>query len=264
MGSAGGSKQKTTGWNTAGSESESRGWNQAQNSSLNQSASGGTSLGSSASQSMQGVWGAQQPGLTAIYDAAMKLAGGGGQAPALHRTSDAANNAWMSMLTPGGNPYFSQNVQGAIDQATQSFNRSVMPELDARGVAAGQYGSPRDNLARGEAAGLFGQGMGRNVTDLYAQQYGIDQQRQATALGMTGAMQQSQLAPLTAAQGLLGGPTVLGQSSSAGQNMANNWGSSFGTSQGTSQGWNQAISDSWAQGKNSGSGSSANVGIGGK
>ena len=260
MGSAGGSKQSSSGWNQAQSQSASMGGNQSQNSAFNQALSGGSSTGSS--QSQQGVWGAQAPGLSSLYGAAQQLIGGGGQAAGLNATAGAANDAWRSMLTPGGNPYFSQNVQGAIDQATQSFNRQVMPELDARGVAAGQYGSSRDNLARGEAAGLFGQGMGRTVGDMYAQQYGVDQQRQAAALGMTGAMQGAQLAPLTAAQGLLGGPTVLGSSSS--QQAGNQFGSSMGASQGTSSGWNQAISDSFAAGGQKGKGSEMKFGIGGK
>lgn len=264
MGSAGGSKQKSTGWNEAGSQSQSWGGNQSQNSSVNQSLSGGSSTGTNQSQSSQGIWGAQQPGLENLYGAANQLISGGGAAGPANQIADAARQSWMSTLTPGGNPYFSQNVQGAIDQATQSFNRSVMPELDARGVGAGQYGSSRDQLARGEAAGLFGQGLSRSVTDLYAQQYGADQQRQMQGLGMTGAMQGAAFAPLTQAQGLLGGPTVLGQSSSSGSTNASNFGSSFGSSQGTASGWNQAISDSFARGKNAGSGSSANVGIGGK
>jgi hypothetical protein len=122
----------------------------------------------------------------------------------------------MDQLSPGGNPYFERSMQSAIDQATQGFNRGTLPELESRSVGMGQYGQPRDQLARGEAAGMFGQGLARGVTQGYADQYGSDRALAGQALGQTGAMQSAQFAPQFAARDLLGGPTVLGRSSQFG------------------------------------------------
>ena len=248
MGSANAAKNSASGWNKATSDSESQGGNQATNY--------GSSYGNTGSTSTQGVWGAQDPALQSLYAGAQGLLGGNAQAQQADSVSQQARSAWAQSLQPGQNPYFQNNVQGAIDQASDSWKRSILPELDARGTAAGQYGGARDNLARGEAAGQFGQSLTKMTGDLYGQQYGIDAASRAQALGQTGAMQGSIFAPQQQAQSMIGGPTVLGN------------GSSFGTSgssqAGQSSGWNSALSSSLVQGANNAKGMSGGMSIGGK
>ncbi|MGL4649829.1 MAG: hypothetical protein ACRC1H_10505 [Caldilineaceae bacterium] len=190
-----------------------------------------------------------------LYGQAQGLMGGtSAPGQAAQGGAGEARNAWLSQLSPGGNPYFEKSVQGAIDSATQGFTRNVLPELDARGVGMGQYGGARDNLARGEAAGMFAQGLSRDVGGMYANQYAGDQNRALQALGMSQGIQGMQTQPLRDAGALIGGPTVLGQSQNT--QGASNWGSSIGQSFG--QSWNQASSNS------AGSGKSAGIGVGGK
>ncbi|MGL4650334.1 MAG: hypothetical protein ACRC1H_13080, partial [Caldilineaceae bacterium] len=134
MGSANSSKQKQT----AGSWAEGGSDNQ----SFNQSAQGGSSYGQGTTS--QGVWGQQAGALNDLYGQAQGLMGGtSAPGQAAQGVAGEARNAWLSQLSPGGNPYFEKSVQGAIDSATQGFTRNVLPELDARGVGMGQYGGAR-------------------------------------------------------------------------------------------------------------------------
>lgn len=178
--------------------------------SKNKSSSSQSSSASSYGENEQNVWGSQTAGLEGLYAAAQGILGGQGGAAGAQDVGEQARASWMQALQPGGNPYFSQNVQGALDAASSSFKRSVLPELESRGVGAGQYGNSRDQLARGEAAGMFGDSLSQMARGMYSDQYGMDQQRQLAALGMTGNMQATNFAPQFAAQQLIGGPTVLG------------------------------------------------------
>lgn len=192
---------------------------------------------SSVSMSGQDVWGAQQPALQSLYATGQALLGGSGDAlGGAQGVAGDARNAWLQQLTPGGNPYFSQSLQGAIDSATRGFTQNVLPALADAGAAAGQYGSPRDQLARGVAAGQFGQDLTNMVGQMATQQYQGDANRALGALGMAPQMQSMQLAPLALAQQLIGGPTVLGSSvgassgyaTSASQGSGNSRGKGFG------------------------------------
>lgn len=266
--SLGGGRQHQEAQQTGSSSSQSESGNEGYGYSGGQSqgtsygGSQGGSYGQSATTS--DVWGAQQPALQGLYAQAANLAGGtsaAGQGAA--GVADQARGAWMNQLTPGGNPYFERSVQGAIDQATRGFTEGVLPELDARGVAVGQYGGARDSLARGQAAGTFGEGLANQVAGMYSQQYAGDQQRALGALGLSGNVQGLYTQPLQTASGIIGGPTVLSQqqSSSGAQNSAynqsQNMASNFGEN--TQQGWGSAISEAINQGNSSGSGWNANT-----
>jgi hypothetical protein len=223
-----------------GSQGSSYGGSQGTSLGSNQ----GTSLG--ASQTTSDIWGAQQPGLQQLYAQAGQLASGQGQyAAGANQVAGQAQNAWLQQLTPGGNPYFSISVEAAINQATQGFNREVLPALDARGVAVGQYGGARDNLARGEAAGLFGQGLANSVAGMYSNQYSADQQRASAALGASGQIQGMQTAPLSTAAGIIGGPTVLSQQQALSQAQ------NTGYSQAQNTAYNEAQNNAYNQSQNS-------------
>jgi len=227
------------------STAESSGWNAGANQSFNLQGSqqGGSNFG----QSSQDIWGGQAPALQQLYGAAQSLLGGAQPAGA-EGVGDAARSAWMQQLTPGGNPYFSQSVQGAIDAATRGFTQGVLPQLTDQGVQAGAYGGVRDQLARGQAAGQFGEGLANMVGQMSSQQYGADQSRALQALGMAPGLQNMAYQPLQQAASMIGGPTVLGQSQSGGSSF----GSSFG--QGGSTGWTAGENLSNAQSSSSGFG----------
>jgi hypothetical protein len=205
-------------------------WSEAQNSSNNRQGNQATSG--------QGVWGAQQGALTDLYGQSQGLMSGsnpyGQQANML---GQQGQNAWAQQLTPGQNPHFDQAVQASIDQATESFKRGTLADLDARSAGVGQLGSSRDRLATGEAAGLFGQSIAQTAAQQRAQQYSSDQDRALQAIGMTGNMQQSAYSPLSVAASLIGGPTVLSQAQSSGWGDASSTGLSRSASDARSFGY---------------------------
>lgn len=214
MGSAAFGYGKSDNSGQQSSESDTYGYSGAQNTGVTQSA--------------QDVFGPQAGALGDLYSQARSIMGGGGAAGAAQGVAGQGVNAWQQAMQPGANPFFDQSVQAAIDQASEGFKRNVLPELESRGVGAGAYGNSRDQLARGEAAGQFGTTLQQTAAQQYAQQYAGDQSRQAQLIGLTPAMQQTQYAPLSVAASLIGGPTVLGQSSGFQQ------GSSFGEQMGHS------------------------------
>ena len=235
----GASSGSTGGFNASSSTSlaNSNNWNQATNQSGNQAFS---SQGNQAT-SGQNVWGNQANSLDSLYAAAGGLLNGssaqGQQAQAI---GNQGQQAWASQLTPGANPYFDQAVQASIDQATDSFKRGTLADLDARSAGVGQLGSSRDRLATGEAAGLFGQSIAQTSAQQRAQQYSSDQDRSLQAIGMTGNMQQGAYSPLSVAASLIGGPTVLAnsQSSGWGQGGSTGYGSAQSSGGGISSGFN--------------------------
>jgi len=187
-----------------------------------------TSEGGNLSQSSQDVWGSQVPALEQLYAQAGQMLQGGNQftAPAMQ--------AWQSQLTPGVNPYFSQSLDQAISAATQGFTRDVLPQLRSNAVGMNVYGGVRDQLAQGEAAGQFGQGLTQMVGNMATQQYTADQNRVIQALGMAPQLSGLQYQPAQTAAGMIGGPTVLGSSFGQG------WQTSQGTSQSTGFGGSTA------------------------
>lgn len=216
---------------------------QAQSQSTSQQDSYGYNVTGNQSQAGQSVWGAQQPSLEQLYGQAGALLNGTSSAgQAGQGVADMGSKAWQQQMQPGSNPFFDQSVQASIDQATDAFKRQVLPAIDSRGVGAGQYGSSRDQLARGEAAGEFGQSLGQTAAQQYSTQYAGDQTRALQAVSLTPQMQAAQYAPLSEAASLLGGPTVLGQSQSSG----------YGIGEQASQARSQATSSSDAKAKNAG------------
>lgn len=236
-------------------QSSSNAWNVSGNQSSNYGGQQSSTAGGQQATSGQDIWGGQQPALQQLYQTAQGLLSGqGSQSAGAQGVANDARGAWLQQLQPGGNPYFSQSMQGAIDAATRGFNQNVLPGLADAGVAAGAYGMPRDQLARGQAAGQFGQDLTNMVGQMATQQYQGDQNRALGALGMSGQMQGLQLAPLQLAGQMIGGPTVLGQSQSSGFNTGQSYGYNVGQSSGFSQGGatSQGTGSGASRGKNFG------------
>ncbi len=199
--------------------------------SLQTSTSNSFAQGGNVNASTQDVWGAQVPALTSLFGGAQGLIGQQSQ------VQQPAQQAWESMLTPGINPQFSQALDAAIAQATQGFTRDVLPQLRTNAAGMGAYGGVRDQLAQGEAAGLFGQGLQRTAATALSDQWNQQQQQRLAALQMApmiGGLGNQNL--VTAAQ-VIGGPTVLGQSFGQGWNQAGSSSTSTGTSSQSSKGF---------------------------
>jgi hypothetical protein len=192
-----------------------------------QNASQQASTGANISGSEQNVWGSQAPALGDLYASAQNVLGSG------NALAQPAAQALQSQLTPGVNPYFSQSLDQAISAATQGFTRDVLPQLKSNAVGMNNLGTTRDQLATGEAAGMFGQGLTRMVADMSTQQYTADQNRALQALMAAPQISGMQWQPQQVAAGMIGGPTVLGSSFGQG------WQTSQGTSQGTGSGYSK-------------------------
>jgi hypothetical protein len=215
----------SVGSSKSGASQNANNWSSATSSGFNEAMGMG----------QQDVFGAQQPALQSLYANAQQLLQGGGAAAQQQGMMDKAAGAWAQQLQPGGNPYFSQSVQGAIDQATQGFNRQVLPGLQSNAVQAGGYGGARDQLAQGEAAGLASQGISRMVGDMYANQYGADQNRALGALGMAPQLGAMAFQPQQQAAAMIGGPTVLGRNINMSRGAQESEALSAGASTGTSK-----------------------------
>jgi hypothetical protein len=221
MGGISGSKQKSQQQATQSSS----GWTDAASQSL-----GGSS---------QNVWGGQVPALESLYANAQSLLGSPGMAAApqqFQNTMGQGVNAWAGALNPGQSQYFDASLNNAIDAATRGFTQNVLPSLQDAGIRAGAVGSPRAQLAQGQAAGQFGEGLQNMVAQMANQQYGMDRQLQGQALGMTPQMAGSWFAPLSQAASMIGGPTVLGQSANLSNSYARGANQSTGQSSGGSSG----------------------------
>lgn len=228
-----------------GSAAFSGGQDKSQSQGTSEQDSYGYNQAGNQASSQQNVWGGQQDALQSLYGQAGGLMDGSNPyGQAAQGVAGQGAQAWGQQLQPGQNPYFDQAVQASIDQASDSFKRQVLPELESRGVGAGAYGGSRDQLARGEAAGMFGQSIAQTAAQQRAQQYSGDQSRVLQAIGLTPQMQQSQYAPLSVAASLIGGPTVLGGSQSTGFSLGENTSHAQSQQTAKSSGWKAATSGS--------------------
>lgn len=211
-------------------------------------------------RSNQSVWGQQAPFLGGLFQGASNLAGAQqgvqGQAQGLVDQilpSTFGGLGGLSGIAGGGGPLqpFTQPDNGLVQQQLGSlgtnladfFNTSLLPGLNSAAISAGGLGATRHNLAAGEAAGDMARAFSTGTTDIMSNAYN-------TAAGAAGNLQQGMIgaaqgigdlgtsmynlgmspfqaawAPLTAQAGILGGPTVLGQSEggTTSRSSANSW-----------------------------------------
>lgn len=183
----------------------------------------------------------------------MNRAAAGVTDPMIQGLSGLANPDMSQAFGAGGsNPLLDKNVAMALEQASQSFNRNVLPGIRGEAIGAGQYGGSRGEIAQGLAASDANRQALQAAMGAYGDQYAQDRaanlQSQAmmgqTALGATEQMggllggQQAgvgqgvqtggglvnlgmggQRAPweqLGQYADLLGGPTILGESTAVG------------------------------------------------
>jgi hypothetical protein len=211
------------------------------------------SVNAAQNTSSQNVWGAQAPALGNLYQQAQDKAGQGvdaGSAGAM-----ATGIGALSKLAGGTTPLdqfatpnsalAQQQLGAAATQIGNQFNRVVLPGLTSSAGVAGALGGSRDMLARGLAASDAQQQIADAGTSIYSNMWNS---AASAAAGKTDAMLSAgqalpgaalqnfglSWAPLQQLAGILGGPTVLGQSS----------GNSFGLSQAGSQSenWNSSKS----------------------
>lgn len=114
--------------------------------------------------------------------------GGGGYGAARPSGAQSANTGYGSSST-SGNPYLQQYGDALTQQSVQQFNQGVLPQIRSGAQAAGQYGSSRQGIAEGVAAGNASTGLGANLANLYSQGYNTNQNYN---LGLGGLALQNQ------------------------------------------------------------------------
>ena len=86
-------------------------------------------------------------------ESAMGQAAAGVTNPMISGLSNLANQDPSQAFGAGGNnPLLDKNVAMALEQASQNFNRNVLPGIRGEAIGAGQYGGSRGEIAQGLAA----------------------------------------------------------------------------------------------------------------
>lgn len=116
------------------------------------------------------------------------------------RTSDfyLSGDIW----NPASNPH----LQGTIDAATRpivrSFTEGVAPAIRGEAVSTGNFGSSRQGIAEGVAAGRTAEAVGDTTAKITSDLYRSNLDAQLKALGLAPQTQQLQLAPALTTSGV--------------------------------------------------------------
>lgn len=198
-----------------------------------QSKSGGSNSSYAGSQSTQDVWGAQAPFLASLYGQAQQYAQPGQvQGAAQNANAQTQGGVLQGFNTLAGMTDQSANVAAQTAQLQAGlgdmWNKQMLPQIAGQSVGSGAFGGARQGVAQGEAAGQLASAFTQGLS-------GIQNSASANALnaaralpGYAGGMGQLAVAPYQAGLdqlkgfgAILGGPTVLGQSNSAGGSTGN-------------------------------------------
>ena len=83
---------------------------------------------------------------------------------------------YQQTTTGFGQNQNTQNLANALTaQSNQNLAQNVMPQINQGAQLAGQYGSSRQGIAEGLAAGNAQSGLNTSIAGLYSQAYGQDQ-----------------------------------------------------------------------------------------
>lgn len=74
-------------------------------------------------------------------------------------------------LQTGGNPYVGQMADAITQQATQAFNRNVLPGIGSQAMATGGYGGSRQGVIEANAMNDLGQNLTNSLAGLQGSAY---------------------------------------------------------------------------------------------
>lgn len=91
----------------------------------------------------------------------------------IDQINQGVNYGMTTAMDVENNPYLAKAVQGAIRPITESYTDTggVMSQIRDGGVAAGQFGSSRQGIAEGIAAGRYADAVGDVSSKMYAGAY---------------------------------------------------------------------------------------------
>lgn len=124
----------------------------------------------------------QSTGMTSApqYPGAQPQAASSGQAggtygayqmPAQSGQSAQSGSPQSSSGFTGGNPYLPQMGAALTQQATQAFNRNVMPAIGSQAMASGGYGGSRQGVIEANAMNDLGQNITNSLAGMYGNAY---------------------------------------------------------------------------------------------
>jgi hypothetical protein len=77
-----------------------------------------------------------------------------------------------------------QNADALVKQANNNLNDTILPGIRSGAQAAGQYGSSRQGIAEGVAAGRNNEGIASALASLYGNAYNTDQSNDTARIGL--------------------------------------------------------------------------------
>lgn len=117
-------------------------------------------------------------------------------------TAQGNYNFLSNAADVANNPYVQGMLQTNNQQAMDALTRQMLPALQSGAVGVNNLGSSRLALAQGQAIGDTQRSLQQANNQLMMGAYGQGLGAQQNALGQTGALQQSYLAPSQAYQGI--------------------------------------------------------------
>lgn len=151
-----------------------------------------------AAQTPQRYSGSTIAGFTDPQRAAQGMAlGASTQQGNLANAGQRAADFWLSdaIWRPENNPA----LQGTIDAATRpimdTLTRTTLPAIRSGAIASGNFGSSRQGIAEGLAAGEASRAVGDTASRVANQNYATNVEAQQRAMGLIPQMQESLLAP---------------------------------------------------------------------
>lgn len=173
-----------------------------------------------------------------------------------------ADTDFLTARMSGESPVLGDQITGLGEDLGQFFNQQILPGISSESIAGGGLGGARQGVAQGMAADSISRDFTRGVTDLRSADVAARDQAAATlganriagaeaGLGQLGSLAGiadfgfgADLAPFDRLAAILGGTTVLGESSSfsSAEDFARNFSQSFGQSQATNESESSSVS----------------------
>lgn len=126
----------------------------------------------------------------------------------------------LGQQAQGQSPFLQQNIDQLSSGLNRNLQEQLLPSIENNAINAGGLGGGRQGVAQGIALRGTQEAIGQGTTALQTNAYNQQGQAANAQLGQLGGLFglsqapfQSQFAPLQQLGGLLGSPTVLGQSS---------------------------------------------------
>lgn len=183
-------------------------------------------LSQATSQSGQNVWEQQAPALQDLYS---RASGGVDRAiAAQQQMMPAMESAGRELMAVGqGND---PALQAYMSQVGENFQNSIMPQIQGQAGLHGAVGGGRQGVAQGVAAGMAN----RDIQRFAGQQYQQGQDRRLATLQSMPGLNQMFQQPFSNYAQQIGGPAVMGYSSSdaysQGRSRSQGASESFGSS----------------------------------